>query len=39
VIADATVVISRKGKIMNYWQGEVSAGDLEAALTRARGTH
>lgn len=31
----ATVLIDRKGKIRNYWEGEVPPNDLEAALKRA----
>ena len=30
----AVVVISRKGKILNYWQGEVPTADLDAAITK-----
>jgi peroxiredoxin len=31
----AVVLIDRKGKIRNYWEGEVAPNDLEAALKRA----
>jgi peroxiredoxin len=31
----AVVLIDRKGKIRNCWEGEVAPNDLEAALKRA----
>jgi peroxiredoxin len=34
----AAVVISRKGQIVNYWEGEVPMPDLEAALAKASGS-
>lgn len=35
----ATVLIDRKGKIRNYWEGEVPAQDLETALRKTARTH
>jgi peroxiredoxin len=35
----ATVLIDRKGKIRNYWEGEVPIDDLEAALKKAARIH